>query len=142
MIYGNIEEMLATEGVYVSTTVGVSMRPLLRSRRDTVIIEPVREKLKRFDLPLYKRDGEYILHRIVEVTESGYVILGDNCVAKEYNVTDKDIVGVARAFYRGNVYFTAENIIYKAYSRVWYYLYPVRMKLRGLRGRLISLIRR
>ena len=37
-----IEDALATQGMYVGTTVGVSMRPMLRNRRDTIIVEPLR----------------------------------------------------------------------------------------------------
>ena len=49
-----IETQLAEQGYYVSTTVGVSMRPMLRNRSDRVIIRPVgNERLSKWDLPLY-----------------------------------------------------------------------------------------
>ena len=56
---GNIERQLAEQGFYVSTTVGCSMRPMLRNRRDRVIVLPIGdERLKKYDLPLYRRpDG-------------------------------------------------------------------------------------
>ena len=48
-------------------TVGDSMEPMLRNRKDTIIIEPVHGRLKRYDLPLYRRpDGKYVLHRILQ----------------------------------------------------------------------------
>lgn len=50
-----IEEALESQGFYMSTTVGVSMFPLLRNRRDTILIRPVTEPLKKYDVPLYKR---------------------------------------------------------------------------------------
>lgn len=46
-----IEETLEKEGVYVSTTVGTSMYPMLRNRRDTIIISPCDTKLKKYDIP-------------------------------------------------------------------------------------------
>ena len=89
-----IEEALESQGFYMSTTVGVSMFPLLRNRRDTILIRPVTEPLKKYDVPLYKRGNNYVLHRIVKITQGGYVICGDNCLQKEYDVTDQQIIGV------------------------------------------------
>ena len=34
----HIEDVIQKDGVYVSTTAGVSMYPMLRNRRDTIII--------------------------------------------------------------------------------------------------------
>ena len=91
---GNIERQLAEQGFYVSTTVGCSMRPMLRNRRDRVIVLPIGdERLKKYDLPLYRRpDGKYILHRIIGVRDGEYVIRGDNTYAKEY-VPDAWVLG-------------------------------------------------
>lgn len=37
-----IQEILEEKGIFISTTVGVSMFPMLRNRRDTIVIEPVK----------------------------------------------------------------------------------------------------
>lgn len=37
---GSIEGVLARDGVWVSTTAGTSMWPMLRDRRDTVVVRP------------------------------------------------------------------------------------------------------
>ncbi len=95
-----IEDVLAREGVYVGTTAGVSMWPLLRHRRDTVVVEPCAGRLRVHDVPLYRRGDAYVLHRIVEVRPDSYVICGDNCVAKERGVTDEQILGVLAGLYR------------------------------------------
>ena len=50
----SLEEELRSGKTCVSTTVGDSMEPMLRNRRDTIIIEPVHGRLKRYDLPLYR----------------------------------------------------------------------------------------
>lgn len=42
----HIEEVLEQKGVYVSTTAGVSMYPLLRHRKDTIMIRSVEGRLK------------------------------------------------------------------------------------------------
>ena len=74
----HIEDILNERGFYISTTVGTSMYPMLRNRRDTVVIRPVTGKLKKYDIPLYRRGDDYVLHRIIGNSEQGYVICVDN----------------------------------------------------------------
>lgn len=130
-----IEDVLKEEGVFVSTTVGVSMFPMLRNRKDTIIVTPYKGRLKKYDVPLYKRDSSYILHRIIEVRPDSYVICGDNCIQKEYGITDEQILGVLTGFYRGAKKVNMDGIGYKLYARVWPFSYPVRKlcaKMRSL----------
>lgn len=122
----HIEEVLASQGVYISTTSGVSMYPMLRDRRDTIIIRPVSGRLKKYEVPLYRRGEDYVLHRIVKVTPEGYVICGDNCLNREYQVTDREIIGVLRGFYRGDREVDMNGCGYRLYCRFWVAVYPVR----------------
>lgn len=131
----SIEHQLQSEGYYVSTTAGSSMRPMLRHRRDRVIIRPVgNERLKRWDLPLYRRpsDGKYILHRIIEVKDGYYIIRGDNTYAKE-KVPDEWILGVATEFYRGDRHVMTDQKSYRRYAAVWQTIYPIRYPFHVLR---------
>lgn len=123
----NIEEQLASEGFYVSTTVGWSMFPMLRNRRDRVVIHPVGAgRLKKYDLPLYRRpDGKYILHRIIGVRDGYYIIRGDNTYRKE-RVPDEWILGYVTEFYRNGKHKTAQGKGYRFYARFWNFLFPVR----------------
>ncbi len=127
MIEGNIEEMLSSEGVYITTTVGISMYPLLKSRRDNVVIRPITKKLKKYDVPLYKRGDKYLLHRIIKVTDKGYIIRGDNCDKKEFDITNEKIIGVLDALWRKEKFFTVEKLSYKLYSRFIVFFHPIRM---------------
>ncbi len=114
----NADELLQiSEEVHVLTS-GISMRPMLREHKDIAVIERVNRKLQRNDVPLYRRAGcdKLVLHRILKVTDNGYVIRGDNLFYKEYDVTDEDIVGVLKAFYReGKYYDCATSKIYHIY---------------------------
>ena len=123
-----IEQQIAENGFYVSTTVGISMRPMLRHRRDRVIIKPVGEaRLSKWDLPLYKRpDGKYVLHRIIGVEDGYYVIRGDNTFVKE-KVPDDWIVGVMTEFYRGKRHVMADDKGYRRYAAFWQTIYPLRI---------------
>lgn len=125
-----IEDILDEKGVYVSTTVGVSMFPMLRNRRDTIVIKPVTKssnvRLCKYDVPLYRRRDDYVLHRIVGVTDTGYIICGDNCLAKEFNISDEQIIGVLSGFFRDNREINMNGVGYRLYCRVWVAMYPVR----------------
>jgi hypothetical protein len=61
---------------------GVSMLPMLRPGLDTVVLSPAPERLRKYDLPLYRRDnGHYVLHRVVEAGEtSGALITARHAV--------------------------------------------------------------
>ena len=45
-----IEDVLRLQGKYVGPTVGVSMLPMLKNRRDTIIVVPKTERLKPLDV--------------------------------------------------------------------------------------------
>lgn len=78
-----IKEVLDSEGFYVGPPVGVSMWPMLRNRRDAILVVPASERLKRYDVALYRRGQMMVLHRVLGLYENGYVICGDNCIALE-----------------------------------------------------------
>lgn len=120
------EQALKEVGFLAETTAGSSMLPLFKNRRDTVIIKPVGdERLKKYDVPLYRRGQKLVLHRIVKVRENDYLICGDNC--EEYEiVTDDQIIGVLSEFYRKNKHHTVEDKGYLRYAKVWVAIFPLR----------------
>lgn len=136
-----IEDVLIKEGVFVNTTFGFSMVPMLRDRRDTIIVTTYEGRLKKYDVPLYKRGEKYVLHRIVDVLPDSYVICGDNCENKEYGITDKDILGVLTGFYRDDKKIDMDGFWYKAYSRIWVFCYPVRRTWKRMKRRIKGFIK-
>ena len=128
-----IEQIIEEDGKFVCTTSGVSMEPLFKDRRDTVIIFRTQGRLKKYDVPLYKRGEEYVLHRIIKVLPDSYVICGDNCERYEYDITDKDIIGYLGAFYRKNKYCTVDNKMYRVYSFLRVHTYKLRMFFKKMR---------
>ena len=116
----SLEEELRSGNTCVSTTVGDSMEPMLRNRRDTIVLKPVTGALKRYDLPLYRRpNGQYVLHRILHVKKDGYVICGDNRWWKEYPVPQDWILGVVIEFYRGEKHIYVTDWKYRLYVHLW-----------------------
>ena len=99
----SFEEQLKKNGRIMYHVSGDSMLPLLHQGRDVAVIAaiPRGERLKRYDVALYKRDsGQYVLHRIVEVKKDSYVTCGDNRYFNEHGVTDSQILGVLECVVR------------------------------------------
>lgn len=118
--YNNFENVIEKYGKLVYTNVGVSMMPLIRQKKDLIHIEKTNGRLKKYDVPLYKtKTGKYILHRIIKVTDNGYVICGDNCITKEYDITDKEIIGVLVGITRDGKYISVKDKRYLFYVHLW-----------------------
>ena len=139
----SFEEELERSGKLVYTTVGVSMNPLIKQDTDLSIIEKPKGRLKKFDVALYKRaNGQYVLHRVVKVLDDGYVILGDNCCSKEYNIKESQILGVLTSLVRNGKEIDLNSFGYKLYVRARYAHYPVRVIISKTKRFLRKLIKR
>ena len=100
---------------------GVSMLPMLRQDIDSVWIEPIRKPLKKYDLPLYRRDnGKYILHRIIQTGET-FVCIGDNQFQLEPGIRPDQMIAVVTAFYRGERKHLVTEPTYRLYCCVWHH---------------------
>lgn len=127
MIKTTYEEELNRKGNFTYTCSGISMLPLLRQKKDLFTIEKKQGRCKKYDVVLYKRPPKsFVLHRVVEVRENDYVILGDNCINKEYGIRDEDILGVMTSFVKNGKEYSVSHKGYRIYAVVWYWLYPLR----------------
>ena len=143
MIDCSIEQALEKDGFIFTTFKGTSMNPLLISGRDKVYIEKPNGRLSKGDVALYNRsDGSYILHRVFKVLPNSYVFWGDNHFALEYGITDGDILGVAKGYYKGEKYIDVKKSFrYKLYKAFWCKWVWLRKVLR-LPRRVLSKIKR
>ena len=127
MIKTTYEEELNRTGKFTYTCSGISMLPLLHQHKDLFTIEKKHGRYDKYDVVLYKRPPKsFVLHRIVEVREKDYVILGDNCLNKEYGITDDEILGVMTSFVRNGKEYSVNHKGYQIYVKLWYFLYPIR----------------
>lgn len=129
----NIQEVLERDNVWISTTAGTSMWPMLRDRRDTIVVRPVEGRLRPYDVALYRRDNAYILHRVIKMTAEGYRIMGDNCMAYE-EVPESAILGRLDEFWRGERHCDPRSAAWLLYARVWHALLPIRKGIRRIHG--------
>jgi len=100
---------------------GISMLPMLRQGIDSVILSPLPQKLKKYDLPLYRRDnGQFVLHRIVKAGDD-YTCMGDNQFAEETGIRHDQMIAVVTSFTRGEKKHSVEEFPYRLYCRLWYH---------------------
>ncbi len=137
----NIESVLLEKGVYIGPTVGVSMLPMLKNRRDTIVVRPKTGKLKPLDVALYRRGEAYVLHRVLRPTDSGYIIRGDNCYSDE-NVPEDCVIGVLTEFFRKGKHIDCTDEKYIAYAKRRVKTYKFRRFFVLLRMRTVGLIKK
>ena len=118
---------------------GTSMLPMLREGTDAVVLSPVPQRLKKYDLPLYRREnGQFVLHRIVKAGEN-YTCMGDNQFWKENGLSHTQMIAIVSAFSRSGKEHSVNELGYRLYCRVWHYSRPVR-RLWRLANRVIRRI--
>ncbi|MBO5340902.1 MAG: S24/S26 family peptidase [Oscillospiraceae bacterium] len=120
---------------------GTSMLPMLREGKDSVILSPLPQRLKKYDIPLYRRgDGQYVLHRIVDVGET-YTCVGDNQFALERGIDHGQLIAVVTAFTRAGRRWSVDHPAYRVYCRFWHFSRPVRRVWRWAKGRIRRILK-
>lgn len=121
-----IRERLANGESVRFTPRGTSMLPMILGGRDQVILSPLPQQLKKFDLPLYQRDnGQYVLHRIVKAGKD-FTCIGDGQFIFEPGVRQDQMIAVATGFVRKGKVWSTDCFAYWLYCRLWHYSRPIR----------------
>lgn len=122
-----INEKLKNNAQVSFTPRGISMRPMLIGGRSEVTISKVKAPLKKNDVVLYRRkNGSYVLHRIIGTDNGEFQMCGDNQTTPETGVLQTDIIGVLTEFKRKKRNIAADSFLYKLYGRIWVHLMPFR----------------
>ena len=137
-----IEETLQKGNTVEFLPRGISMLPMLRQGKDTVILSPVTRELRKYDLPLYRRDdGAFVLHRIVEIGDT-LACIGDNQYDLERGIRREQVIGVVTAFTREGKTVSVSDLRYRLYCCIWHRSRPFRCFLRRSRSFLVGKWRR
>lgn len=137
------EEEIEQNGYLVFTNKGVSMMPLLREDRDLMVLKKrPEERLKKYDAVLFKRrNGQYVLHRILKVREHDYLICGDNCCQLEPVCEDQILAKLVEVVRDGKT-ISVNDKAYLLYVHLWCDFYPIRAAILRVRGLLGAVKRR
>lgn len=135
------EDVLDKKGFLAETVIGTSMCPLLKEHRDTVIIKKITAPLKKYDVVLFKRGKQLVLHRIIKISNGLFLIRGDNCVQSEV-VYDKQILGIMTHFCRKGKQCDVQHKGYRVYSVLWVRCFWIRVTYRKVMGLFKKIKRR
>ncbi len=137
----SLQETIRKIGFVVRPVKGMSMMPLLNQHTDTVRLVAVTKPLVKYDLPLYVRpDGTHVLHRIIRVCDSYYVIRGDNTNYTEIVPFDW-VIAVADGCSRNGVWHSFSDLDMIKYAKKTVRWWHLRNFIRGIRGRISKWIR-
>lgn len=122
--FSSFERELAEHGRLVYTNVGVSMMPLIRERRDVMVIEATKTPPRKLDAVLFVRDGvegrgHYVVHRILKIRRDGrYFIAGDHDTSGEVVAPDH-VIGVLTTLTRDGRPYPFRGFRYWCYLHLW-----------------------
>lgn len=144
-IHPILSEVLESGGEFCLYPKGTSMLPLIRAKKDAVLLIRA-ESLEKDGIYLYRRkNGQYVLHRLVDFTPEGEPIFcGDNQVRLEYGITERDIIARVRDILRDDGRYHINSSEYQRYLRRLHapsYRF-FRFLPRRVRARLANMLRR
>ena len=121
---------------------GISMLPMLHQGVDTVTLSPLPDMLRKYDLPLYRRDdGHFVLHRIVRAGDT-YTCCGDNQYVYESGLRRDQMLALVTAFTHKGKTVPVTHPGYRLYCILWCASRPARHFLSRVRGKLRRMLRR
>lgn len=133
---GLIREKLDSGNEVTFSPRGTSMLPFLKEGRDTVTLAPPPSRLKKYDIPLYRRkNGQYVLHRVVGVGDS-YTCIGDNQFTLERGIEQEQIIAVCSSFVRNGKKISADALCLRLYAVFWHYSRPLRRIIAAITVRI------
>ena len=131
MSKSSFEEEIQRKGYLLYRVEGDSMMPLIRQDKDLVLISGKPEgRLKKYDVPLYKRDsGQYVLHRIVRICGTEVILMGDGNFRETESCRLSDIMGIVTKIIRNGRYVDCNTRAERYKAEIWSALLPIRRYL-------------
>lgn len=112
---------------------GSSMTPFLAPGRDSVYLSAISEPLRRGDVVLYRRkNGRYVLHRILRAQGDSYTMLGDAQTVPEPGIRREQILAIVSAVRRKDKLLRKGSFWWVFFGRIWIRLVPVRPLIRDI----------
>lgn len=114
------KQELSKNGILAFVPSGQSMWPTLKNKKQSVVVIPKTIRLNKYDVGLYqKENGNYVLHRVISVTDNGYIMCGDSQFKPEM-VNEEQVFAVMQGFYKGKRYIQSSDEKYCKFVKRWY----------------------
>ena len=120
MDVNDFKSQLNNRGAISFVPSGNSMWPFLKNGKQSVIVVNKTERLNVYDVAMYYRDnGDAVLHRVVGVTNAGYVMQGDSHRTTE-PIKEEQVFGVMQGFFKGKTLIESTDKKYKRKVKKYY----------------------
>lgn len=131
-----IEEKLARGGEVIFSPNGISMIPTLKPGVDTAVLVAAPDKMKKYDIALFRaKNGQYVLHRVIRTGES-YTFIGDSRFECERDIPREDIIALCIARVRDGKRVRLDSCTSRSFARFWHATRPIRRFGAGVKRRL------
>lgn len=111
-----ILEAVKDGGCFYLSPRGRSMLPTIREGKDRVVLEEF-ISFKKGDILLYRRkNGQFVLHRLVGFKNGAPVMCGDAQYTLEYGIRSENIIARVSAIIRKNKSVNVDSSLFKLYS--------------------------
>lgn len=112
---------------------GNSMAPFLIHQRDTVYLSRLQKPLKKGDVVLYLRDnGSYVLHRIVQINNDQYSMIGDGQFHIEKGIRHDQIIAVMTSVQRKGKILKPGDFWWNFFEKCWIHMISFRKGILNL----------
>ena len=116
-LYPLIKEVLDSGGTFRFYPRGTSMEPLLHAGRDSIVLDKVGD-IAAGDVLFYRRkNGQFVLHRLIEIRGGTYTMCGDNQLGLEYGIKREQILAKMVGYYTGEEYHSVDEAEYLGYTK-------------------------
>ena len=115
-----IRKVLTAGGSFSFYPRGTSMQPFIVQGRDKVTLAALPDRIKKYDIILYKREnGTFVLHRVTGKKENAYIFRGDNQFSDEYGIKREQMIGRATEIIRGDEVIPVNDIKHRMWAGFW-----------------------
>ena len=115
-LYQIICKTLSESGTVTFTANGTSMLPFIRGGRDRVTLTALDSDPEKGDVIFYRRkDGSFILHRVIAVKNGAYTFCGDHQFRRETGVERGDMIARMTGLERDGKTIDLQSFSHKAY---------------------------
>lgn len=122
-----IQEKFANGETFSFMPNGVSMRPTIVGGRDPVTIAKSDGNIEKYDIILFHRkNGQYVLHRVLGKDEKGYILCGDNEPYAEHGITPDIVVAVLTRYVHDGTIIDAGSKQFYRHAKKAFYTRPLR----------------
>ena len=116
-LYPLIKEVVDKGGEFRLFPRGTSMEPLIYAGTDSMLLGPSSE-IKNGDVLFYRRkNGAFVIHRLIEVRDGTLTMCGDHQRTLEFGIMPEQVIAKMTGYFKGEAYHSLDEEEYVKYTQ-------------------------